>query len=422
MRTRFVLVGPFLALLASACGAPPPGELIRSEKARLSAETVPQEDVRTAALDTSDFGFNLYRQVRQEQAGNLIVSPHSLSTVLTMTYAGARGQTETQMAQALHLSLPQERAHAAQNALDAALASRGATAKRPFVLRSINSLWGQKDMPLQPAFLDVLAENYGAGLRVLDFQRDTERSRQAINAWVEEETRQRIKDLLPQGSITPTTRLVLTNAVYFNATWQNPFDKAATGPLAFHRLDGNSAPVPMMGTTKPLRVRYVEQAGVRVVELPYDGGELSMLLLIPERGAFATTEANLSAEMLNGLVSALQVRSVSLRLPRFELNAEVRAVGPLKQLGMVDAFTEAADLSGINGQRDLAIAEVIQKTFVRVDEEGTEAAAASGVVVGPTSAPTADVQVVVDRPFFFLIRDNATGLPLFFGGVVNPAG
>ena len=399
------------------------GALAQSSKARQTAPNVAPSDLTAAAKGSNTFAFDLYRQIRQEKpSANLFYSPYSISLALAMTYAGARGQTEQQMAQTLHL-LPQSQLHPALNRLDLELAGRGKSAKgkdgEGFRLKIANALWGQKDYQFLPAFLDLLAENYGAGLRLLDFAADPEASRVTINNWISDQTEGRIKDLIPSGVLDKLTRLVLTNAIYFNAAWSKPFESGQTQDGAFHLLDGGQATVPMMHMTTSFS--YAEGQNVQAVELPYDGRELAMVILLPKAGQFEAFEAALDAEQVDGLVSKLSSRQVALSMPRFKIESEFSLAKTLAALGMPAAFSSEADFSGMDGSRKLVISDVVHKAFVSVDESGTEAAAATAVVMGLTSLmPDAPVEMTVDRPFVFMIRDLQTGAILFVGRVVNP--
>jgi serpin B len=340
-----------------------------------------------------------------------------------MTYAGARGKTERQMAEALHFTLPQGWLHPAFNGLDLELARRGeGNASRNdegFRLNVVNAIWGQKGYSFLPEFLDTLAENYGAGLRILDFASAPEKSRVTINDWVDEQTEGRIEDLIPPDAINSDTRLVLTNAIYFNAAWDKPFGESSTRDGPFYLLDGGEVSAPMMRQTE--YHGYAESDGYQAVELLYDGEELSMVILLPDASEFETFERSLDAARVSQIVGALGRRPVDLTMPKFEFDSDFSLGESLSAMGMPDAFSSAADFSGMTGERDLSISDVIHQAFVAVDEAGTEAAAATAVVMVEIAAVIDDpVPVVVDRPFIFLIRDIETGTILFVGRVVNP--
>ncbi|MGK3990913.1 serpin family protein [Sorangium sp. So ce136] len=404
----------------SACSDPgTAGCVVSSDKQRISDPAVPAADLEELVGGNTDFALALYQRLAG-MPGNLFYSPYSMSSALAMTYAGARGATETEMAGALRFTLPQERVHPAFNALDLALARRGQGAEgkdgEGFRLKVANALWGQVGSSFASSFLDVLAESYGAGLRVVDFAQAPDEARGIINGWVAERTEDRIKDILPEGAIQPATRLVLTNAVYFNAAWQFPFDEEDTAPGDFTLVDGTAVSVPMMNGSAQLG--YGEVDGYEALELPYDGGDLSMVLVLPAEGR--ELEAGLDRERLEGVIGSLGTRSVTMTLPKFKFESTLDLVPQLVELGMPIAFTGLADFSGIDGQGGLFISDVLHKAFVSVDEAGTEAAAATAVVIGETSAPE-PATIRFDRPFLFFIRDIKTGAILFVGRVMDPS-
>ncbi len=430
MKTKLLSILMVIALLGLAgcsiwIGVPgdhlPLGEIVRSEKQRVTSPDVAETDLAELVAGNSAFAFDLYQAIG-EGDGNLFYSPYSISLALAMTYAGARGETEQQMADTLHHTLPQDQLHPAFNALDLALASRGEGAEGQdgggFRLNIVNSIWGQTGYSFLPAFLDTLAENYGAGLRLLDFVKAPEESRGTINDWVSEETEGKIEDLLPPNSITPETVLVLTNAIYFNAAWSHPFDEELTHDGPFSLLDGGQVTVPMMEQTEYFG--YAEGEGYQAVELPYDGGELSMVILLPEDGRFEEFVRALDAQQVASIAKDINPQGVHLTMPKFTYESSFRLKKALAAIGMPAAFT-AADFSGMDGTRNLFIDDVFHKAFVSVDEAGTEAAAATAVVVALTAAPSPPIEVTVDRPFVFVIRDIETGALLFVGRVVNPS-
>jgi serpin B len=424
MKKRILVLGvvAILVVALAGCAQPVYGSVLQSDKPRVTSPDVPQTDLESLVSDNSAFAFDLYQRLRTEE-GNLFYSPYSMSLALAMTYAGAAGETESQMAETLHFALPQSRLHPAFNDLALELAERGEGAQgkdgEGFRLNIVNTTWGQKDYHFLDSFLDVLAENYGAGLRIVDFIGAPEESRIAINDWVSQQTEDRIKDLIPQGLINELTRLVLTNAIYFNAAWATPFSENATSDGAFKLLDGGEVTVPMMRQTESFG--YAEGDGYQAVELPYDGNELSMVILLPDYGQFDNFEASLDSAKLNGVLGALEYRQVNLSMPKFEFESELGLKITLSDMGMPLAFTPSADFSGMTGNPELFITEVVHKAFVSVDEAGTEAAAATAVIVGLTAVPVSPVVVNIDRPFIFLIRDIETGTVLFLGRVLNPA-
>lgn len=401
------------------------GEMLQSEKTRVQTPEVPEDDKTALAEGNGAFAFALYKQLKPGD-GNLLFSPHSISTAIAMTYAGARGTTEKQMAEALHFGLPQQRLHRAFNWLAQELSARGKGASgvdgKGFRLNVVDAIWGQRNFHFRLAFLDSLAENYGAGLRVTDFREATEESRVNINHWVSDQTENKIKDLIPQGAIDPSTRLVLINTVYFNAAWQTPFPTwaGATRDLPFYLLSGENVSVPMMGQTTSFG--YTDGEGYQAVELPYSGGELSMLILLPAKGKLAAFEDTLSFPQVDGIVSHLKKTLVSLTMPKFEFESpSVDLKKALSGLGMPAAFTlSEADFSGITGDAGLYISRVVHKAFVSVSEKGTEAGAATAGVMPPSAPAPSAISVTVDHPFIFLIRDVKTKAILFIGRVMSP--
>ena len=420
-KTIILVIVAIMVFGLVSCTQPAAGIVLQSDKPRITSPAVDKTDLTTLVEGNSEFAFNLYRVLRNSD-GNLFYSPYSISLALAMTYAGARSNTENQMADALRFLLTQNRLHAAFNGLDLELASRGEGAKgkddEGFRLHIVNAIWGQKDFQFLSEYLDLLAENYGAGLRILDFMQEPEQSRLTINDWVSEQTEERIKDLIPQGAIDELTRLVLTNAIYFNAAWQYPFDEDATEEGDFFLLNGGKVRIPMMKQTESFG--YTEGDGYQAVELPYDGRELSMVILLPEQGKFASFEESLSRQLVDSIIQEISDWQVTLSMPKFEYESSFGLKQALNTLGMQDAFIpDDADFSGMDGKRDLFIQDVLHKAFVSVDEAGTEAAAATAVIVGTTSVPANQIELKIDRPFIYLIRDIETGTILFIGRVLN---
>jgi len=423
MKSKLSALGLVLILSAtimSGCGNGP--GVAHSAKQRVALPAVAAPDMADLVSGNSAFAFDLY-QVLREENGNFFYSPYSISLALAMTYAGARGGTEQQMADTLHFVLPQDRLHPAFNGLDLELADRGEGAEgkdgEGFRLNIINALWGQEDYAFLPEFLDTLAENYGAGLSLLDFVNAPEESRVIINDWASEQTEGRIKDLIPESVIDEWTRLVLTNAIYFNAAWAKPFEPGQTEDGTFYLLDGGQVTVPMMRQTAT--IGYAEGKGYQAIELPYDGWELSMVILLPQAGEFEPFEGALDADYVDTITKDLAYGQVALTMPKFEFESGFGLKEALVAMGMPDAFTGAADFSGMTGSRDLFIGEVIHQAFVSVDETGTEAAAVTAVVVPTSAMPEEPVEVTVDRPFIFLIRDIETGAILFVGRILDPS-
>ena len=425
-RKSVLLVLMLIVVVAGACAPSPPSasaDVLKSSEPRDTDVSIPREDIDALVTGNGEFAFDLYRYLASD-GENLFYSPHSISLALAMTYAGARGETEQAMGEAMTWNLPQERLHPAFNYLDMELSSRGEGAEgkddEGFRLNIVNAIWGQKGYSFLPDYLDTLAMNYGAGLRVVDFEQAPEESRAVINDWVEEQTEDRIQELIPQGAIDALTRLVLTNAVYFNAAWESQFEEGDTSDGEFHLLDGNDVEVPMM--KQSAWFRHADYGDFAAIELPYDGGELSMVVLVPAAREFEDFEESLDFSVVQAAIDGLAGNRVVLTMPKFGMETSFNLKDALSTLGMEIAFEPAAaDFSGMDGTRNLYITDVLHKAFVEVDEAGTEAAAATAVVVGATSAPTEPVEFTIDRPFVFLIRDIQTGSILFLGRVMNPA-
>ncbi|MCX6005720.1 MAG: serpin family protein [Chloroflexi bacterium] len=424
MKLKFIsLLGLGIILVAGlpACGQPASADVLHSNKARVTSPVVSQVDMTSLVDGNNIFAFNLY-QALKDNAGNMFFSPYSISMALAMTYAGARDSTAQQMTDTLHYVLPQDRLHPAFNNLDEVLATRGQGAKgkdgKGFRLNIVNAIWGQKGYEFLAQYLDLLAENYGAGMRLMDFISAPETSRQIINKWVSDQTEGRIKDLIPPRAIDSITRLVLTNAIYFNAAWANPFEKGATKPDTFHLADGSEVKASMMHQTEHLN--YMDGDKFQAVELPYDGRELSMLVIVPDTGKFTEIEKTVDAAQVNSIIKNLNPKQIALTIPAFKFESEFSLKKALSDMGMPVAFSDSADFSGMTGKRDLYISDVIHKAFIATDESGTEAAAATAVIMRATAMPVSPIEVKIDRPFIFLIRDIKTGTVLFIGRVMNP--
>lgn len=394
------------------------GETLRSPKARVASDASDGE-MEALAAGNGAFGFDLYHWLASGDDGNLFCSPLSISTALAMTWAGARGETEAAMAGVLHFDLGQDRLHPAFNRLGAVLDALGAGSDA-FRLHVVNALWGQTGYEFREAFLDLMAEQYGAGMSLLDFAADPEAARLVVNDWAAYHTENRIRDLVPPGGIHGLTRLVLANAIYFKADWADPFEPEGTHDRMFRLAGGEEVRVPTMWHAADFR--YADGDGWQAVELPYEGREVSMLVVVPDAGRFAEVEASFGYAALSDVLAALAPRRVALAMPKFEFTRDFALKAALEALGMGIAFDpDLADFSGMEPLDELYIGNVFHKAFVAVDEEGTEAAAATAVVMdGGTSVPPEALPFDVDRPFLFLIREHATGAVLFLGRVIDP--
>lgn len=364
----------------------------------------------------SQFACELYGKLAAEE-GNLFFSPYSISNALAMTYGGAGGNTAKEMAATLHFDGASDDFHAAFADLVRRIQSEDK--KRKYQLRIANRLWGQKDFGFVPEFISSSAKSYGAGLEEVDFRGATEQARQAINAWVEKQTQDKIKELLKPGILDNLTRLVLTNAIYFKAAWSDPFDSKNTKPGDFLVGGVKKVKTPMMRQSQ--RTQFMDGGTFTALEMPYEEYELSMIVFLPKKAdGLAAFEKTLTAGNLAKWQAKLSDHQVDIRLPKFKTTAEFRLDKVLHEMGMRDAFDkEKADFTGLSSVKELFITAVVHKAFVDVNEAGTEAAAATAVAIGLQSLPQ-PATFHADHPFVYLIRDNKTGSVLFMGRVVNP--
>jgi serpin B len=432
MRSR-----PSIALLStlslSACiSAPPAGKTTAEPIATHAAipETERPADppnvaeARAFANASNAFGYDLYAQLASGN-DNLIYSPASVSMALAMTWAGARGETRDEMAKVLHLDGdPKTLSTSAGKLLSVLDAPHDA-----YTLRVANRLFGEQTLPFDPAFVAVTRNDFGAELTKMDFKHAFEPARVDINTWVAKETHDKIQNLLPDGSLDEKTRLVLVDAVYLHADWESPFAKEATRPNPFHAPNGTTEPPTMHGEKV---LGYADDDGVRVLEMPYKGGDLSMTVLLPDDASnLGALEAKIEHGGLDGFLAKEQSKRVAVSLPKFtiEMSSAVRLGSMLAAMGMPRAFQDGpADLSGMvdpaapsDDRSRLSVSDVFHKAFVAVDELGTEAAAATAVVIAGRAVVQADAEFTADHPFLFAIRDTKTGLVLFVGRVERPA-
>lgn len=365
------------------------------------------------ALGTEGFAFTLYRHLATEP-GNLFFSPFSLETALAMTAAGARGETAAEMVKVLGFG-DTGLNHGAWQARWQALRP---AEDSPNQLNVANALWLQKDFHFLPDYLELVKRHYGAELSTVDYVQNLEGARSTINSWVEKQTREKITELLKPGVLKNDTRLVLTNAIYFYGQWMQAFDSRLTSPQPFHLGSAKSVEVPMMRGKRTLP--FASMDGVSLIELPYLGEKLSMVIVLPDKvDGLSALEDRLTARQWEAWLDRLAPAEVSIALPRFKVTSEFRVDDPLKAMGMKSAFSSDADFSGMTGEKDLAISAVVHKAYVDVNEEGTEAAAATAVVLEKLMArpiPT----FIADHPFAFLIRERSTATILFMGRLVDP--
>ena len=349
----------------------------RGEAPAANRSTLPPSVVE----GNNQLAIDLYHRLAGESNGNVFVSPESISLALAMTYAGARGQTAEQIAATLHFTLPPEQLNAAFAALLKELSPGGD--KHDYQLSTANRLWAQQGYTFLDSFLKVTREQFGAELAQVDFVHQSEAARQTINAWVEKQTNDKIKDLIASGTLSPATRLVLTNAVYFKGDWQTPFEKEATAKAPFHVSPEKTADASMM--RHQARYLYNGQPDLQILEMPYKGRDLSMVVLLPTKiDGLAELEKSLSTDKLKAWLAGLKSKDVDAAFPKFKVTREVELSSTLSAMGMPLAFSGSADFSGMNGRHDLAISAVFHKAYVDVDEKGTEAAAATGTVMRAT--------------------------------------
>jgi serpin B len=374
-----------------------------------------QSRLEAVVKGNTEFALDLYQKLRNAE-GNLFFSPHSISSALAMTYAGAFGDTQTQMAQALHFLPDRKQFHPAFALLGAKL--KEAVKQGHIQLKVANTLWPRKGYEFLKEFLALAKKFYEVRITPIDYD-DEEAARQTINNWVEERTGNRIKNLIPSGVLDSMTRLVLVNAIYFKGDWANQFDPALTSQAPFSIAPNIQEQVPMM--IRKHEFRYMEDSDLQILELPYAGDDLSMIVALPkEIDGLEKLEASLTVDKLNRWTSNLEGAQVDVSLPRFEATFPLRLDDILKSMGMVNAFSDKADFSGMDGSRELFIGAILHKAFIAVNEQGTEAAAATAVIMQTKAFAIPPIVFRADHPFVFFIRENRTGSILFIGRVKNP--
>tara|TARA_Y100000034_G_C6887315_1_gene407566 strand:- start:689 stop:1993 length:1305 start_codon:yes stop_codon:yes gene_type:complete len=386
------------------------------------------QGIQTVVDANNQFAFELYSELSKEEQGNLFYSPFSISSALAMTYEGARGQTAEEMKSVFHFpenNILRPNFAATYNEIN--------KKDKDYQLNTGNALWAQQDYKFLEDYLTTVETYYGGKAANVDFVRETEKSRQTINSFIEEQTNDKIKDLIPQGVLDASTRLVLTNAIYFKGTWEWEFDKSDTREQDFKITQDNVVKVPMMYMDNDKATfNYLDNEELQILELPYKGNDISMLVLLPKQGEdydyetgevitsdYTIEDIELSSEKLEEYKSEMQETGLdAIYLPKFTFETKYFMVPTLSNMGMPSAFGNA-DFSGMDGTRNLVITEVIHQAFVQVDEKGTEAAAATAVVVGETAAAPRNI-FRADHPFIFIIQEKATGNILFMGKVVDP--
>jgi serpin B len=366
--------------------------------------------------DNGAFAWDLYHQVREDDA-NLFFSPISISAALDMTRLGARGETLDEMAALLGGAEDEVTHHAEQGGL---LQELDESDTCGVTLDIANRIFAQDGLGMNSDFTDGLDVDYGAPAEQLDYVADPEAARVHINEWVADNTADKIPELLAEGIITMDTRLVLANAIYMKADWAEPFEADRTQSADFTRIDGSTVSTPMMRNELEEGYAYASIDGAQLVELPYEGDELSMVLVVPdEADGLLDLEPTLNEAVVQEWFDALSPAGVSLQMPSLEMRWSEELSTPLKELGMQLAFESQGDFTGITDEINLFISAVVHEAYVKIDEEGTEAAAATAVVAVTDSAP-AYHYVTADHPFLFMVRDRITDSVLFIGRVADP--
>jgi serine protease inhibitor len=359
------------------------------------------------------FAFDLYQAI-SPGGDNIFFSPLSISSALSMTYAGAKNQTAAEMQKVMHLPANEKTLHEGNRVLQQLLEKNLDAGSQ---MHLANSLWPDRSENLLDSFVQCLKENYGAETQSLDFRNNPDEAAAAINKWVEEKTKGRIVDLLQPGDLTTDTRLVLANAIVFDGKWQQAFDPAKTRPLSFRLADGNL--VQVQGMVQKDDFRFAQMDNFKLLEVPFSGLETSLLIAMPDdAAALEELESNLNPDLIDQWLAGMRVREISLTMPRFEMDYRVDLAKVLVRMGMEDAFQSSADFSGMTGDKSLFISKVIHQATLKVHEEGAEAAAATAVVMEKLSE---SMGFRVDRPFLFMIRHRETGTILFLGRLMNPA-
>jgi len=417
MTKKFITIGLGVALFAGIAAAAVlflfPYEPTQPPSANDTGPT--QTGIQEVANANNKFAFDLYSQLDKSEGGNVFYSPYSISAALAMTYEGAKGQTASEMKSVFHF--PES------NILRpnfAAIHNEINKKDKPYKLSTGNALWVQQDYKLLEEYLSTVEKYYGGKAANLDFAREPEKSRQTINTFIEQQTANRIKDLIPQGILDTATKLVLTNAIYFKGTWVWEFDKADTREQDFKITPTNVVRTPMMHMdNEKAKFNYADIGNLQILELPYKGDEISMLVLLPTDD-IDSIESKLTTENLNEWKGRMREEKLdAISLPKFEFDTKYFMAKTLSDMGMPTAFGAGADFSGMNGVRSLFIDQVIHQAFVKVDEEGTEAAGATAVIMQKTAVLQRKI-FNADHPFIFVIQEEDTGNILFLGRVVDP--
>lgn len=373
------------------------------------------QDLNQTVKGNNEFTFSVYGEVNNHP-DNVFFSPYSISSALAMTYTGADGVTQKEMAEVFHFLEDKKMLSKHFSQLNTQFEKY---AEEKIQLNIANSLWCQQDYQFRKAFLDINRTYYNAGIHNVNFRDDYKQIRNDINTWVEDKTENKIKDLIKRGMLDNMTRLVLVNAIYFKGMWEHPFKEKDTREDTFYLYSTCKTQAKFMNKT--LSLNYYEDGVAQVVEIPYSGEKLSMMVILPKKKyGMEELESRLSQDLYRTYLGSMHTKKVDLSLPKFTVNAEYELSKVLKEMGMKSAFGEGADFSEMTGNKDLFINNIVHKSFVDVNEEGTEAAAATGVVMRKTSAIMETVEFKADHPFIFLIKDRETNSILFMGRLMNP--
>lgn len=438
-RHWIALCGLSTSLTGCLAKAPDGGreiETISSSESHVDPDVSP-ESVTRLVKDLTGFTVDLYRQLREsEQENNVFFSPYSVSIAIAMAYAGAEGKTETQIREALRWTLDEETLHPAFNRLsrlieenpvsgeESTTTATGSDEPVPLRIRVANAIWGQQGFPFEESYLEIIAKHYGSGLQTVNFTGNAKAARESINEWVRNETEGKISELVGPESVTEMTRLVLTNAIYFQASWKSPFNPEKTAAREFTGIDDSTAQMPMMEKTASLP--HAEVDGHQIVKLPYVKSSASMVVILPAEGEFVSLRKSLNPKRFTTFTDALSPSEGRLVLPKFEYATSLSLPSELSAMGMSHAFKpESADFSGMYDEKEVSqnlyLQDVIHTAFVAVDEQGTEAAAATAASAGIVSTgPSSPWEMIVDRPFLFFIQDEETDTIIFAGDFSTP--
>lgn len=422
MAKKIITLALILSVVLSGCIQETPQPIADDSPKIPLNESIVANDALVISFNfvnaNNQFALDFYSNLKNDEEGNIFFSPYSISTALAMTYEGARGQTSEEIQSVFYFTdndITRRKSFAlVHNKLN--------SPNVEYKLQTANALWAQRDYPFLDEYIETIESFYAGKVTNLDFKSKTEQSRQTINSWVENKTNDKIKDLFPEGSLNDYTRLVITNAIYFKGTWVKQFNETETKQDDFRISPKKVVQVPMMKLTgKDAKFNYSETGKLQILEMLYEGEDLSMIVLLPKNDDLKALEDSFTLEKLGQWKSEQIKQRVDVYLPKFTFDSKYFLNKDLKEMGMPSAFTPAADFSGMDGTKNLSIQSVIHQAFIDVNEEGTEATASTGVVFGVTSMPPPVPVFRADHPFIFMIQERGTGNILFLGRVVNPS-